>query len=159
MGLLKTATVLVRGAAVMLIAALCAGAAFADALDLPVPKIAIYPGEVLTENSLTQRAFNAEWTAKMPVHKSGAELIGKVARRTLLPGQPIPINATRVPDAVTQGKTYRIEFRDSGLVISGMAVALTSGAVGDLISLRNPDSGVIVRGMVTANGTVQVSTR
>ena len=34
-------------------------------------------------------------------------LIGKVARRTLLPGQPIPVSAIRDPYLVTQGKTAR----------------------------------------------------
>jgi flagella basal body P-ring formation protein FlgA len=146
-----------RSAVVMLAVALSCASARSEAQQLPVPKIVIYPGEVISDQSLADRAYNAAWSAKMPVYKARSELVGKVARRTLVAGQPIPLNATRVPDAITQGKSYRMEFREAGLVISGTAVAVTSGAVGDLVTLRNPDSGVMVRGIAGADGIVRVT--
>lgn len=159
MSRVRTATLVARGVVMTFITALCALQAHADAQKLPVPKIVVYPGEVISEQVVIDRAFDANWAARMPVLKARADLIGKVARRTLVPGQPVPVNAVRVPDAVTQGKTYRIEFREEGLVISGTAVALTSGAVGDLVSLRNPDSGNTVQGIVGADGTVRMSAK
>jgi flagella basal body P-ring formation protein FlgA len=149
----------VCGALAIALAAFAADGARAEAQHLPVPKIVIYPGEIISAEALQDRAFNANWSARMPVHRNRNDLVGKVAKRTLVAGQPVPINATRVPDAVTQGKTYRIEFREAGLVISGTAVAMNSGAVGDLVSLRNPDSGAVVSGVVGADGTVRVSAR
>jgi len=147
------------GALAIVMAALAVTVACAEAQHLPVPKVVIYPGELITGEMLVDRAFNANWVARVPVHRSRGDLSGKVAKRTLIAGQPVAINATRVPDAVTQGKTYRIEFREAGLVISGTAVAMTSGAVGDLVSLRNPDSGVVVSGIVGTDGIVRVSAR
>lgn len=149
----------VSGALAIVIAAFAGGQAYADVQHLPVPKIVIYPGEIISAEVVIDRAFNANWSARLPVHRSRVDLVGKVAKRTLIAGQPVPVNATRVPDAVIQGKTYRIEFRDAGLIISGTAVAMTSGAVGDLVTLRNPDSGVVVSGVVGADGSVRVSAR
>lgn len=147
------------GALAIAMTALAVSSAVAQVQHLPVPKVVIYPGELITGEMIADRAFKAAWTARVPVHRSRGDLSGKVAKRTLIAGQPVPINATRVPDAVTQGKTYRIEFRESGLVISGTAVAMTSGAVGDLVTLRNPDSGVVVSGIVGSDGIVRMSAR
>lgn len=159
MSMVGMAATFARGAMVIFAVALAGVAARADVQSLPVPKVVIYPGEVISEQSLVDRAFNAGWAAKMPVHKAKDEIIGKVARRTLVPGQPVPLNAIRVADAVTQGKSYRIVFREDGLIISAMAVAMSSGAVGDIVSLRNPDSGVVIHGIVGADGTVRMGAR
>jgi flagella basal body P-ring formation protein FlgA len=146
-----------RGAVAVAAIVLGAGVALADTQELPTPKLVIYPGEVIAEQALVNRAFNANMSAKMPpVYRKASDVVGKIARRTLVPGQPIALNATRIPDVVTQGKTYRIEYREAGLVIAGTAVAVTSGAVGDVVSLRNPDSGLIVRGIVRGDGTVRM---
>ncbi|MDO9382603.1 MAG: flagellar basal body P-ring formation chaperone FlgA [Hyphomicrobiaceae bacterium] len=159
MSKLGTVAPVMRGAMATIAVALSAVAVHAEVQNLPVPKIVIYPGETISEDVLIDRAFSETWSSRMPVHKARGELVGKVARRTLVPGQPVPVNALRVPDAVTQGKTYRIEYREAGLVISGMAVATTSGAVGDIVSLRNPDSGIVVRGIVSADGTIRMGAR
>lgn len=146
-----------RGTLAVAAVVLGAGVALADAQNFPTPKIVIYPGEVISEQALVERAFSPNMAARMPpVYRKASDVVGKVARQTLVPGKPIPLNATRVPDVVTQGKTYRIEYRDAGLVIAGTAVAITSGAVGDVVSLRNPDSGLVVRGVVRGDGTVRM---
>lgn len=134
-------------------------AAAADAVELPVPTVAIYPGDAISAENLSTKAFNPQWAAKMPIYKKTDDVAGRIARRTLMPGQPIPLNATRVVEAVSQGKIYRIVFKQEGLTITSTAVALSSGAVGDLVSLRNPDSGIVVRGIVHEDGTVRMSAK
>lgn len=153
------AKLIVHAVVALLAASRCATAVASDAMELPVPKVAIYPGDAITQESLSVKAFNAQWAAKMPIYKKTEDVAGRVARRTLMPGQPIPLNATKVIEAVSQGKTYRIVFRESGLVISSTAVALSSGAVGDLVSLRNPDSGIVVRGVVHEDGTIRMGAK
>jgi flagella basal body P-ring formation protein FlgA len=154
MAVSKTAWKIARGAALACAAALLSGPVFAASREIPVPKLVIYPGEVIAEAALETRPVNAP--ARLPVAVTTSDVTGKVARRTLLPGQAIPLSALRVPEVVSQGKTYRIQFNQDGLIISGVAVALTSGAAGDAVSLRNPDSGTVVRGIVAADGTVRV---
>ena len=123
---------------------------------LPVPNLTIYPGDRITGNMLVDRSFRPEAVARIQVYDSRQLLEGKVARRTLLPGQPILANAVREPDIVVQGKPYLIVFQSGGLTITSYAMPLQNGGVGELISLRNQDSGAIIRGTVRADGTVTV---
>jgi flagella basal body P-ring formation protein FlgA len=131
--------------------------ACASGLELPVPSVTIYPGDVIGESLLVEKSFSLRPGQNLPVHKSRDELIGKVAKRTLLPGKPIPLNSTREVETVRQGKPVAIVFQAGGLTITGQAIPLQSGRVGDLLSLRNMDSGTTIKGIVQADGTVRVS--
>jgi flagella basal body P-ring formation protein FlgA len=82
-------------------------------------------------------------------------LIGKTARRTLLPGQPIPKVAIREAYVVFQGKTVQVIFHSGTVTITGIALALESGGAGEMINARNPDSGIIIRGVVQPDGSLR----
>jgi flagella basal body P-ring formation protein FlgA len=51
----------------------------------------------------------------------------------------------------------RVIFMQGGLEIALSAVALQAGAAGDMVRLRNVDSGSVFDGVVMADGTVRVS--
>jgi flagellar basal body P-ring formation protein FlgA len=136
---------------------LCGSLAAAAGVELPVPTITIYPGDLIGENLLIDRTFELAPGETMPVYQQRSGLIGKVARRTLPAGKPIPLNSVAEADVVRQGKPVTIVFQAGGLTISGQAIALTGGRVGDLLSLRNVDSGTVIKGIVQADGTVRVS--
>lgn len=148
-----------RGLAIVIAIAmtLASGAsALASTLDLPVPRITIYPGDVISADQLVDRAFLAHSVARASVFEDRRALVGKVARRTLLPGQPVPVNAIRDPYLVNNGKSSLVVFDAGGLTITVQAIALQNGGVGDVVTLRNPDSGVIIQGMVERDGTVRL---
>jgi flagella basal body P-ring formation protein FlgA len=126
-------------------------------LELPVPRLTLYPGDVIGDDQIMERAFVAHTVARSTIHETRETLIGKVARRTLLPGQPIPINGVRDPYLVTQGKNALVVFEEGGLTITANAMALQNGGIGDLVSLRNVDSGTIIKGTVASNGTVRLA--
>lgn len=129
---------------------------FAAGISLPVPRITLYPGDTIRADHLVDRVFRADPGRRQAVYRTREDVIGKIARRTLLPNRPIPINALRDPHLVVQGTVVQIVFREGPLEILGHAVALQSGGKGDVISLRNVDSGVIIKGVIEADGTVQV---
>ena len=79
-----------------------------------------------------------------------------MARRTLLPGQPVQVNAIRDPYLVNQGKASLVVFENGGLTITTQAIALENGGAGDVVNLRNPDSGVMIQGTVERDGTVRL---
>ncbi|MGE0849554.1 MAG: flagellar basal body P-ring formation chaperone FlgA [Hyphomicrobiaceae bacterium] len=138
-------------------AVLCAAQTVrADDLELPVPKAIVYPGDTVTEEMLVPRAFIARTVARSTVFETSEGLAGKVAKRTLLPGQPIPIAHVRDPYLVTQGKTALVIFEEGGLTISTRAMALQNGGAGDMVSLRNMDSGTVIKGMVAGDGSVRL---
>jgi flagella basal body P-ring formation protein FlgA len=126
-------------------------------LELPVPRVTLYPGDAIGEEQIVERAFIAHTVARSTIHEARESVIGKVARRTLLPGQPIPLNGVRDPYLVTQGKNAVVVFEEGGLTITANAMALQNGGVGDLINLRNVDSGTVIKGTVAPDGTVRLA--
>jgi len=125
-------------------------------LTLPVPTVVIYPGDLIRDNVLVDREVTLPSLAVGSVVDNRAALIGKVARRTLLPGKPIPMIGVADPKVVLVGTQVRVIFQEGGLTITTYAQALQAGGVGDVIKLRNPESGLILSGMVQADGTVRI---
>lgn len=123
----------------------------------PVPAITIYPGDTIQESYLVDRDFAGKPTAPHGgVIESRSDLVGKLARRTLLPGVPIPVNAVTVPNTISNGTRVRVVFHQNGLTIETYAIALQAGKIGESISVRNPDSGTTISGVVQADGSVRV---
>jgi flagella basal body P-ring formation protein FlgA len=125
-------------------------------LELPVPRVTIYPGDVIGDEHLAERAFVAHTVARSTVYEARQAVLGKIARRTLLPGQPIPINGTRDAYVVAQGNMALVVFETVGLTITTNAMALQNGGIGDVVTLRNVDSGTIIKGTVASDGTVRL---
>jgi flagella basal body P-ring formation protein FlgA len=75
----------------------------------------------------------------------------------LVAGKPIPLSYVRDPDVVQKGKTVRIVFSAGGLEISTIAIPLQAGGIGDELSLRNPESGAIIKGVVNADGSIRIA--
>ncbi len=148
-------------AAVIALAAwLVAGTAVAAALDrLPVPTVTIYPGDTIAADMLGTGTFPAGTADNFPVVASRDDLIGKVARRTLLPGRLIVRNTVGEPDLVQKGKIIPIHFEQGPLMITASVLALQSGALNDTIQVRNIDSGKVIVATVAADGSVRVNAR
>ncbi|WP_390919864.1 flagellar basal body P-ring formation chaperone FlgA [Neorhizobium turbinariae] len=147
------------GAARLLMAALVAAASFAPAAaqmrTAVVPTQTIYPGEeimpgMVQEVEVTNPHLTGDYTTKT------RQVVGMVAKRTLLPGRTVPVSALREAFAVTRGKAVRLMFTVGSMTISAQGAPLENAAVGDLIRVRNIDSGVTVSGTVMADGSVQV---
>lgn len=134
------------------------GAAPCEAREfvLPVPRVTIYPGDVIADGMLIDRPFRNQDFDGPGFASEREQLVGKVARQTLLPNQPVSANGVREPHAVKQGQPAVVIFQSGGLVISATAMPLQAGAVGEVISLRNIESGTTIRGVVHADGTVRV---
>jgi flagella basal body P-ring formation protein FlgA len=128
--------------------------AMAGDFVLPVPRATIYPGDVITDAMIIDQAFRGEDASGYLASREG--LVGKVSRQTLLPKRPITPNAVREPFAIKQGEPAVVVFISGGLVISGTAIPLQPGSTGEVISLRNTESGTTIRGKVQADGTVRV---
>jgi flagella basal body P-ring formation protein FlgA len=127
----------------------------AGGVTMPVPSITIYPGETIKETVLVEREFPRS-AGRMPVVQDMRALVGKVARRTLLPGQLVPQNAVEDAKLVLRGETTQIVFQADGLVISTLVSPLESGGAGDQVRARNLDSGLVVVGTVQEDGTLRV---
>lgn len=122
---------------------------------LPMPRVTIYPNDTITDEMLGDRDYFGDGKGHA-VFKTREGLVGKVSKQTLLPNAPIPVNAVREPFAIKLGQPAVVIFQSGQLVISGTAVPLQPGSVGEIIALRNMDSNTTIRGIVQADGTVRV---
>ncbi len=126
---------------------------------LPVAAVTIYPGDTISADMLTDGRFPAGTSASYPVVASPDALVGKVARRTLLPGRPIARNTVSEPELVQKGKIISAVYQRDALVITASVLALQSGALDDVIQVRNVDSGKVIIGTVRADGTVGIDAK
>lgn len=136
-----------------------AGAAVAQnsGVTMPVPTSTLYQGDVLSEEMLTEQRFFPSASQLPSYHTSREAVVGKVARRVLPAGHAIPINALREPHLFKEGERVSLVFTTGGLSIEASGFAIQPGVVGTMISVRNADTGVVVRGFVQADGRVQVA--
>lgn len=114
----------------------------------------IYPGQTVPGDALRQIVLKRP--PRGSVVRTSDEIVGKVARRTLLPGRLIPEGSVRAPYLVETGSPVTVRFQQGSLTISLTAVPLQSGAVGDMVTMRNMDSGATFKAVVLADGTVMV---
>ena len=121
-----------------------------------IPNRVIYPGETIELAALKQVNLIPGKHKPDAMATRSEELEGKVAKRTLLPGRYIPTAAIRDAWLVEQGASVQVYFTAGALTISATGVTLQPGAAGDLIKIRNIDSGKIISGTVMADGTIKV---
>ena len=140
---------------ILILALLCGTLAPAAAERRLVPAVTIYPGDVIRDEMLAEHDFPGAVASSSFATDRGV-LIGKVARRTLLPGLAIAVNAVGEPRLVHIGSLVRVVYKDDGLVIQTYAAALQNGAAGDVVAVRNSESGVTISGVVEADGSVHV---
>jgi flagella basal body P-ring formation protein FlgA len=145
-----------RYAAMAAIAASCAIPAAAQETLVPTPRVVIYPGDVIGEDMLADVAEPAR-DGSGPFVEQRSLIVGKVARLTLLPGHAIPFTGVSNRKVVTNGAEVRLIYSDGGLLIMTTGAALQDGSIGDIVQVRNDDSGVTVSGAVQPDGSVRVS--
>ena len=95
-------------------------------------------------------------TAAVPSSKTARFIVGKVARLTLLPGHAIPFAGVSNRKVVANGAEVKLVYAEGGLLIVTTGAALQDGSIGDVVRVRNSDSGVTVSGAVQPDGSVKV---
>ncbi len=137
-------------------AALSAPAAGASR-PLPVPAQVIYPGDRITDAMLVDSEEPPQGASPPNMLWERADIVGKVARRTLLPGRAIPSFAVEEPRAVSTGAQVQLIYQQDGLSIATTAQAGQNGYVGQVVQVRNLDTGLVVSGCVQPDGSIRVN--
>lgn len=123
---------------------------------VPVPGITLYPGDPITEDVLTEQRVRLTRRSLEAIVASREMMVGKIVRRTLLAGQPVTLNAIEEPKLVRRGVPVRLVFIEGGLTIITYAEPLQSAAVGEIVRVRNTESGAVITGAVQPDGSVVV---
>ncbi|WP_082766337.1 flagellar basal body P-ring formation chaperone FlgA [Paramesorhizobium deserti] len=134
----------------------CIPAAHADRIAFVVPSAVVYPGQVVSDTALLEKQFTAKPEIAGQYALTPDQVVGKIARRTLLPGKPILIGALGEPSLVQRGVPAPLVYTAGELTITAMGTPLQAGSAGDFIKVRNVDSGLVVSGTIMADGRIRV---
>src|ERR1700742_1886800 len=77
------------------------------AATLPVPRVVIYPGDTIRDDMLMDVPANEAQGVINSTIQMRSGLVGKMARRTLLPGKAVSSIAISNPRAVVNGAEVR----------------------------------------------------
>ena len=145
-----------RLAALALLLAAIPAQAAPDEIQLPVPTVTIYAGDTIKEGMLRLQSYPASYRGRAAVIDAPLAIAGRTARRMLLPGEPIPVNAVDDPRLVSRGAPTQMIFEENGLVITAVGAPLQNGGLGETIRVRNTDTNRIVLGTVMADGRIRI---
>lgn len=84
------------------------------------------------------------------------EVVGKVMRRSLAPGEPLTRDYVSNPLVVHSGETVRIRLARGPIALSALARAEQDGRLGDLIRIRNLDFSRPLKAVVIGPGEVKI---
>ena len=130
---------------------------YAALIEVPVATRRIFGGEVIQRSDIGFEKMPEHRLRNQTVYKI-SDLVGKSARRTLRDGQPIAAHEVEAPVVAKRGDMLQISYRTPYIEIRTMGEALEDGAIGKRISVRNPDSDVVLRAVVIAPGMAEIQT-
>ncbi|MDD9333664.1 MAG: flagellar basal body P-ring formation chaperone FlgA [Bartonella sp.] len=130
--------------------------AYADRIGFLVPDKSIYAGQRISDIGLSEKHFFIKSDAASLYVMDMKQILHKVAKRTLTAGRPIALSSLGDPVLIERGQATKLIFQTHNLQITALGVVLQSGSSGDVIRVRNSDSGRVVTGTVLQNGDVRV---
>lgn len=127
-----------------------------ETAEVVVPLRTIARGETLGPGDITveRRPRDAQFNDVLGETKAA---VGKVAKRTLVAGSVLRSGDVQREEVVGRGEIVTILYEARGVAISMRGRANEAGAVGDVISITNPQSKRVLQGTVTGPGRVNVS--
>lgn len=87
----------------------------------------------------------------------GTQVIGQQASRNLKANTLLHPGMIEAPQLIKRGDAVRITADGGRIAVRTQGIALQNGTEGASVQVRNPRSGRVVTGVVTARGTVSVS--
>jgi flagella basal body P-ring formation protein FlgA len=113
-------------------------------------------GEMLDDSAIEVRRIPV---SKLPPNSLGsADDLGNMETvRPLKAGVPLTLNALKARQVVRQGQEVVIVAAGNGISVKMTGKAMKSGSYGDLIPVRNSNSGRIIEAAIENEGTVVVN--
>uniref|UniRef100_A0A9E7ZR47 Flagellar basal body P-ring formation chaperone FlgA n=1 Tax=Bosea sp. NBC_00436 TaxID=2969620 RepID=A0A9E7ZR47_9HYPH len=126
-----------------------------ETMEVVVPKRLITRGETLGKDDVTVERRPRDGQGSEIINDSRAA-IDKVARRALLAGVPLRAGDVQREEIVGKGDLVTIVYEAPGLLITLRGRANEAGAMGDVVSVTNPQSKRVLQGKVSGPGRVSV---
>jgi flagella basal body P-ring formation protein FlgA len=84
------------------------------------------------------------------------DILGKVSRRNISPGDPLTRESFADPLLVKNGETVRLRLEREGIVLTSLVKAEQDGKLGQMIRVRNVDFSTLLKAQVTGKAEVRV---
>lgn len=94
--------------------------------------------------------------ARAQYFHSSSEVIGKVMRRTLSPGDPLTRDSAANPLLIRTGESVRVQLQRGPIALSYMGKAEQDGRLGEIIRIRNLDFPRSLKATVVGRGEVRI---
>lgn len=122
---------------------------------LPVLALPINRGDVIGSGDIEVREQRI--TRDLVGYLSDAQdIVGKEARKNLVVGSKLRKSDLISPQIIDRGQTVALVAESAGLVVNMQGKALSNGAAGDRLMVKNLSSGRRIEGLVQRNGTVLI---
>lgn len=145
----------VPGSMVLRLKSVRIGGQLVETVEVVVPKRAIASGETLSRDDVAIERRPREGQASDLVSDARAA-IDKVATRALMAGLPLRGSDVRREEIVGKGDLVTIIYESRGLTITLRGKAGEAGAMGDVVSVTNPQSKRVLQGTVSGPGRISV---
>ncbi|MFV2059509.1 MAG: flagellar basal body P-ring formation chaperone FlgA [Gammaproteobacteria bacterium] len=113
-------------------------------------------GTVITKNDLIIEKIEVSNSNRHFYH-SKKDIIGKVAKRNIRMGIKISAMALKPALVIKRGQEVMIVAKAAGLIIRTKGKALSDGAIGQIVRVKNTRSKRILQARVVAPNTVEVN--
>lgn len=129
---------------------------YSSFIEVPVISRAIKSGEIISASDISLTKTRLNRLKNSDYVTSESEIIGMQAKKALLSGTLVRKNELRNPPVIKTNDLVNVIYQASNIKIKTTAVALGPGAVGDLIKVKNQDTGTVLLGQIINKNTVQV---
>lgn len=124
-------------------------------VEIPVLNKQVNYGEVITESDVMNIRSKIH-KIKSGYVKSSENLIGMQAKKSLLAGVQIKETDITKPFVVHENDLVMMVYQNDHLKLKTNGIAMASGAIDEVIKLKNSTTGTIVYGRIKAPNLVQV---
>ncbi len=126
--------------------------------EVPVLRRAVAVGAVIQDHDIDWLRLPSDKLNRNIV-TTARDLLGKSPRRSIALGRPVRARDVERPLTIEKGGLVTMTLAMPKMVITVVGQAMDSGAEGDLIRVRNNRSHVIVQGVISGPGQVEVMPR
>ncbi len=124
-------------------------------IEVPVLTKRLRNGDIIEEDDIVWQ-LEIEHRLRKQTVMNAKDMIGKTPRRVLSEKRPIRENELVAPVVMAKGALVNIEFKTANMEIRTTGEALTDGAMGELVRIRNTDSNIVVQARITGKNSAAV---
>lgn len=123
--------------------------------EVPVLKRQIRNGELISESDIELKSFPVGRNYSDTVNDISS-LIGRTPVRGVSPNRPIRSSEISAPALIKKNALVQMRYKTESMEITTAGQALTDGAKGDVIEIRNVTSKKVARAVVSESNIVDV---